>query len=99
MKNIKIFDTTLRDGEQSPGCSMSIEDKVKIAKILDDMKVDVIEAGFAASNKKDFESIEQIIYKVDRYIISHEEFNQGIKEYIFETVSLFLYLPIINGQK
>ena len=45
MRNIKIFDTTLRDGEQSPGCTMSIEDKVRIAKMLDEAKVDVIEAG------------------------------------------------------
>lgn len=60
MKKIKIFDTTLRDGEQSPGCTMSMEDKIAIAKKLDDMRVDAIEAGFAASNKKDFEAIEMI---------------------------------------
>ena len=60
MRNIKIFDTTLRDGEQSPGCTMSIEDKVRIAKMLDEAKVDVIEAGFAASNEKDFEAIKKI---------------------------------------
>lgn len=60
MKKIKIFDTTLRDGEQSPGCSMTIEDKIKIAKKLDEMGVDVIEAGFAASNNKDFEAIKEI---------------------------------------
>ena len=60
MKKIKIFDTTLRDGEQSPGCSMTINDKIEIAKKLDEMKVDVIEAGFAASNNKDFEAIKAI---------------------------------------
>ena len=60
MRNIKIFDTTLRDGEQSPGCSMSMKDKIKIAKMLDDMKIDVIESGFAASNEKDFEAIRLI---------------------------------------
>ena len=60
MRKIKIFDTTLRDGEQSPGCSMSMDDKVKIATILDEMGVDVIEAGFAASNIKDFETIKLI---------------------------------------
>lgn len=60
MKRIKIFDTTLRDGEQSPGCSMKIEDKIKIAKMMDDMKVDVIEAGFAASNENDYEAIKAI---------------------------------------
>ena len=70
MKKIKIFDTTLRDGEQSPGCSMSIEDKVKIAKLLNDMNVDVIEAGFAASNEKDFEAIKQISSQCDYSIIT-----------------------------
>lgn len=60
MKKIKIFDTTLRDGEQSPGCSMSIEEKVKIAMMLDEARVDIIEAGFAASNEKDFEAIRRI---------------------------------------
>ena len=60
MRKIKIFDTTLRDGEQSPGCSMTKEDKIRIAKKLDEMGVDIIEAGFAASNQKDFEAIKEI---------------------------------------
>lgn len=60
MNKIKIFDTTLRDGEQSPGCAMSIEDKVIIAKKLDEMGVDIIEAGFAASNNNDFIALQVI---------------------------------------
>ena len=48
---IIIFDTTLRDGEQSTGASMSVEDKVSIALKLDEMKVDVIEAGFPFASK------------------------------------------------
>jgi len=44
---VKIFDTTLRDGEQSPGATMNIEEKVMIARQLENLKVDVIEAGFA----------------------------------------------------
>ena len=60
MRKIKIFDTTLRDGEQSPGCSMNIEEKKKIAKELDNMGIDIIEAGFAASSKRDFEAIKEI---------------------------------------
>ena len=60
MKTIRILDTTLRDGEQSPGCSMSIKEKIEIAKVLDTMKVDVIEAGFAASNHSDFLAISKI---------------------------------------
>ena len=54
---IRIFDTTLRDGEQSPGASMFVEDKIKIAKVLDSMGVDIIEAGFPIASKGDFESI------------------------------------------
>ena len=53
---IKIFDTTLRDGEQSPGASMNIEEKLKIAEALEDLKVDIIEAGFPAASKGDYEA-------------------------------------------
>ena len=60
MRNIKIFDTTLRDGEQSPGCTMKIEDKIEIAKMLDEMGVYTIEAGFASSNEKDCNAIREI---------------------------------------
>ncbi|AIO42176.1 2-isopropylmalate synthase [Burkholderia latens] len=55
-----IFDTTLRDGEQSPGASMTKEEKIRIAKHLERMKVDVIEAGFAASSNGDFDAIHTI---------------------------------------
>jgi len=55
-----IFDTTLRDGEQSPGASMTREEKVRIAKILERMKVDVIEAGFPIASPGDFESVKAV---------------------------------------
>ncbi len=55
-----IFDTTLRDGEQSPGASMTRDEKVRIARQLERLKVDVIEAGFAASSNGDFECIKAI---------------------------------------
>jgi 2-isopropylmalate synthase len=55
-----IFDTTLRDGEQSPGASMTREEKVRIARQLERLKVDVIEAGFAASSNGDFEAVKAI---------------------------------------
>ncbi len=55
-----IFDTTLRDGEQSPGASMTRDEKLRIARQLERLKVDVIEAGFAASSNGDFESIKAI---------------------------------------
>ncbi len=60
MKQIKIFDTTLRDGEQSPGCSMNLQEKLKVAQCLEKLRVDVIEAGFAIASPGDFESVEAI---------------------------------------
>ncbi len=55
-----IFDTTLRDGEQSPGASMTRDEKVRIAKALERLKVDVIEAGFPAASPGDFESVQAV---------------------------------------
>ena len=55
-----IFDTTLRDGEQSPGASMTRDEKVRIAKVLEKMRVDVIEAGFPAASPGDFESVQSV---------------------------------------
>jgi 2-isopropylmalate synthase len=55
-----IFDTTLRDGEQSPGASMTREEKIRIAKQLEKLKVDVIEAGFPAASNGDFESVKAV---------------------------------------
>lgn len=55
-----IFDTTLRDGEQSPGASMNREEKVRIAKLLEAMRVDVIEAGFAIASQGDFDAIKAV---------------------------------------
>ena len=68
-KHIKIFDTTLRDGEQSPGCSMNIQEKVAIAKQLELLGVDIIEAGFAISSKGDFEAIEAISKTLKKTIV------------------------------
>ena len=59
-EKIIIFDTTLRDGEQSPGASMTKEEKVRIARQLERLKVDVIEAGFAASSPGDFDAIKAV---------------------------------------
>ncbi len=58
--NIKIFDTTMRDGEQSPGASMNIEEKIKIARALESLGVDIIEAGFPAASKGDFNAVKEI---------------------------------------
>lgn len=57
---IKIFDTTLRDGEQSPGFSMNLSEKLMLAKQLERLGVDVIEAGFAAASPEDFAAVQQI---------------------------------------
>ena len=60
MNQVKIFDTTLRDGEQAPGCSMNLREKIEVAKCLEKMKVDIIEAGFPVSSPGDFESVSTI---------------------------------------
>ena len=60
MKRIKIFDTTLRDGEQSPGCSMNLSEKIEMAKQLDKLGVDIIEAGFAIASPMDHKSVQAI---------------------------------------
>ncbi len=59
-RKIIVFDTTLRDGEQSPGCAMNVSEKVEFARALEWLGVDVIEAGFAASSNEDFESVKKI---------------------------------------
>ncbi len=61
---VKIFDTTLRDGEQSPGASMTVEEKVVIARQLEKLGVDVIEAGFAISSEGDFDSVKRVSQEV-----------------------------------
>jgi len=55
-----IFDTTMRDGEQSPGASMTKEEKLRIARQLERMRVDVIEAGFASSSPGDFDAVQAV---------------------------------------
>jgi 2-isopropylmalate synthase len=55
-----IFDTTMRDGEQSPGASMSLEEKIQIARVFDELGVDIIEAGFPIASPGDFEAVSAI---------------------------------------
>ena len=64
MRRVQIFDTTLRDGEQSPGISLSVEEKVEIAHQLARLKVDVIEAGFPITSEGDFEAVSRIAEEV-----------------------------------
>ncbi len=61
---VLIFDTTLRDGEQSPGCSMTGAEKLRVARALAELGVDVIEAGFPAASRGDFESVTAVAREV-----------------------------------
>ena len=66
---IVIFDTTLRDGEQSPGASMNLQEKMEVAQALVELGVDVIEAGFPIASPGDFEAVSQIAQKVRGSVI------------------------------
>jgi 2-isopropylmalate synthase len=68
-ERVLIFDTTLRDGEQAPGCSMTQPEKLRVARALAELGVDVIEAGFPAASKGDFESVNAVAREVDGAII------------------------------
>jgi 2-isopropylmalate synthase len=69
-EHIIIFDTTLRDGEQSPGCSMSWSEKVRLARELEQMGVDVIEAGFPIASDGDFRAVQAVAHAVRRPVIA-----------------------------
>jgi 2-isopropylmalate synthase len=64
-KRVRIFDTTLRDGEQAPGCSMTLREKLRVAGALRDLRVDVIEAGFAAASPGDFQAVQAIAGSIE----------------------------------
>ena len=69
-RRIKILDTTLRDGEQSPGCSMNMQEKIETARLLEKLKVDIIEAGFPASSPGDLESVKAIAGTVKDCVVA-----------------------------
>jgi 2-isopropylmalate synthase len=69
-QHITVFDTTLRDGEQSPGCSMNVQEKVRLAHQLDRLGVDVIEAGFPIASEGDFAAVQAISAAVPRPVIA-----------------------------
>ena len=66
---VLIFDTTLRDGEQSPGAAMNLDEKIRIAEVLEEMGVDIIEAGFPISSNGDFEAVNEIAKLVRESIV------------------------------
>ncbi len=68
-ERVFIFDTTLRDGEQSPGASMTLSEKLQVAEVLDEMGVDIIEAGFPIASRGDFESVSEVSKIVKRSVV------------------------------
>jgi 2-isopropylmalate synthase len=67
---VKVFDTTLRDGEQSPGFSMNVAEKIRVAKRLERMGVDVIEAGFPVASEGDFEAVQAIAAELKETVVA-----------------------------
>ena len=66
---VVIFDTTLRDGEQCPGATMTFDEKLEVAEVLDEMGVDIIEAGFPIASQGDFESVQEIARRAKNSVI------------------------------
>jgi len=66
---VRIFDTTLRDGEQSPGAAMNLEEKLEVAALLDEMGVDIIEAGFPIASNGDFEAVSEIAKRTKSAVV------------------------------
>ncbi len=66
---VLIFDTTLRDGEQSPGATMTHDEKLEIASMLDEMGVDIIEAGFPIASEGDFQAVSEIAKQARNAVI------------------------------
>lgn len=67
--SVRIFDTTLRDGEQSPGASMTLEEKVEIALVLEELGVDIIEAGFPIASNGDFEAVSEVSKVITKSVV------------------------------
>src|SRR3954468_1650227 len=69
-QHVRIFDTTLRDGEQAPGFSLRVAEKVRLARQLDALGVDIIEAGFPIASDDDAEAVKQVAQAVTRPVIA-----------------------------
>ncbi len=84
---IRILDTTLRDGEQAPGCSMTLSEKLRVAKALSELRVDIIEAGFPAASPGDFDAVQAIAEsKLGPVISGLARCNPGDIEKVYEAV-------------
>jgi 2-isopropylmalate synthase len=104
---ITIFDTTLRDGEQSPGCSMNIQEKVRLARQLDRLGVDVIEAGFPIASDGDFAAVQAVAAAVPRPTIAAlaraarhdiERASQALRSAVRPRIHVFLATSDIHLQ-
>ena len=88
MKNpnhVAFFDTTLRDGEQSPGCSMTTQEKLTMAHALEDLGVDIIEAGFAMASEGDFPRSQHSNFDL-RHDSPHQSYRPGKARLNVETI-------------
>ena len=72
---VYIFDTTLRDGEQSPGATMNLDEKMQIALLLEEMQVDIIEAGFPIASNGDFEAVSEISKNIKNFQTNDEVYH------------------------
>jgi 2-isopropylmalate synthase len=70
MDRVYVFDTTLRDGDQTPGVSFTLQQKLKIAKLLEEMRVDMMEAGFAASSEGEFNTVKTVAKEIKDSIVA-----------------------------
>ena len=76
-----IFDTTMRDGEQSPGASMSLEEKIQIARVFDELGIDIIEAGFPIASPGDFEAVSEVSKILKNSILSLIHISEPTRPY------------------
>ncbi|MGB9638924.1 MAG: hypothetical protein ACPL1F_06510 [bacterium] len=70
MDRVYVFDTTLRDGDQTPGVSFTLQQKLEIAKLLEEMRVDMMEAGFAASSEGEFNTVKTVAKEIKDSIVA-----------------------------
>ena len=104
---VLIFDTTLRDGEQSPGCSMNLAEKLEMARALRDLGVDIIEAGFPIASPGDFESVQAIAREIHGPVIAGlarcnaadiDRANEALKDAPRKRIHVFLATSAIHRE-
>ena len=93
-----IFDTTMRDGEQSPGASMSLEEKIQISRVFDELGIDIIEAGFPIASPGDFEAVTEVSKILKKSIPAGLSRHTKIQKNKCSYDSLDLFPPVGSGQ-